>query len=283
MFQCKWCENQYESYISLAKHTSRTHGITKEQLRIDYFHDGIPPTCGCGCGELVKYHPSGYGKFISGHNTRLNNPIHNLTDDQWTQRKAKHSATNKAQFAAGTRTMWSQGKSILTDPTLQAAAKKNSENKERSAKISKKLKGVPKSSEHIENMKGHRREYFMQKEPNKLEITFANILDSLSIKYHPQHYVRAIKALYDFYLSDYKIIVEVHGDYWHCNPNSKFSVPTYDAQKYNVENDVKKAQWCRDNNVPLVIFWETDIHTRTEWVISELQRITSSQIIREQV
>jgi hypothetical protein len=65
--------------------------------------------------------------------------------------------------------------------------------------------------------------------------------------------------------------VEVHGDFWHCNPNiPKYSVPKYDAQHNNIINDKKKKQWCIDNNIQLLIFWESDILNNPQKVVTEL-------------
>jgi len=101
---------------------------------------------------------------------------------------------------------------------------------------------------------------------SKLEKTFANILDLLNIKYQQFFYAKDIKAFYDFYLPDYNIIVEVDGDFWHCNPNSKHNTPKYETQKYNLVKDAIKSQWALDNGYKLLRFWENDINNNIKQV-----------------
>ena len=75
MFACKWCEKEYDTYTSIGKHCGRTHGIDKRTLRLAYFHNGIPPVCNCGCGEETKLHNSGFMEYVTGHNSRVANPM----------------------------------------------------------------------------------------------------------------------------------------------------------------------------------------------------------------
>lgn len=68
------------------------------------------------------------------------------------------------------------------------------------------------------------------------------------------------------------ILIEVDGDYWHCNPNSKFSEPIYETQKGNLIQDKIKEQWCIDNGYKLLRFWESDINTKPEEIIKTLKK-----------
>jgi very-short-patch-repair endonuclease len=112
---------------------------------------------------------------------------------------------------------------------------------------------------------------------SKLEETFVEILNSElnfieHIDFHRQHYVREIKALYDFKISGKKILIEVDGDFWHCNPNTQFKEPIYEAQKGNLIQDKIKEEWCLKNGFKLLRFWESDINTKPEYVIEVLKR-----------
>ena len=50
---------------------------------------------------------------------------------------------------------------------------------------------------------------------SKLEKKFAKeFLEKLGIKYVEQFEAKDIKRFYDFYLTDYRILIEVDGDYW---------------------------------------------------------------------
>src|SRR5690606_2887028 len=106
---------------------------------------------------------------------------------------------------------------------------------------------------------------------SKLEKTFENILTILEIKYEKFYYAKSIKAFYDFYLPDYNILIEVDGDFWHCNP-LKYSEPKFPSQVKNLERDKQKNEWASQNNIKLLRFWENDINnniTKVKQVLKE--------------
>jgi very-short-patch-repair endonuclease len=50
---------------------------------------------------------------------------------------------------------------------------------------------------------------------SKLEKKFAKeFLEKLGIKYVEQFEAKDIKRFYDFYLTEYRVLIEVDGDYW---------------------------------------------------------------------
>jgi len=101
---------------------------------------------------------------------------------------------------------------------------------------------------------------------SNLEKTFAKILDKLNIKYQQFYYAESIKSFYDFYIPKYNLIIEVDGDFWHCNPNSKFSIPKYKTQKRNIIKDNIKNDWAIKNGYKLLRFWEDDINNNVKQV-----------------
>ena len=60
---------------------------------------------------------------------------------------------------------------------------------------------------------------------SNLEVSFADLLDKLGIKYE-QHFVFK-KREYDFLLNDHNILIETHGCFFHCckehNPEAKYA------------------------------------------------------------
>jgi len=70
---------------------------------------------------------------------------------------------------------------------------------------------------------------------------------------------------FDFGIRDKKVLIEVHGDYWHGNPKlfSEELVPNKrllnDTQKKKIEYDKKKADLARKHNFRLIILWESEI------------------------
>ena len=103
-----------------------------------------------------------------------------------------------------------------------------------------------------------------------LEQDFENILESINIKNKYQHQVST--AIFDFLIKDKNILIEVDGDFHHCNPNTKHKTPKYPIQIKTVGNDIRKNIIAEDNYYKLLRFWEKDINERPEWVISELKK-----------
>ena len=78
---------------------------------------------------------------------------------------------------------------------------------------------------------------------------------------------------FDYYLPKYDLVIEVDGDFYHCNPIKYPNGPIYETQKTTIKNDDKKNKICESSNgLTLLRFWETDINDKPEWVIGELKR-----------
>ena len=68
------------------------------------------------------------------------------------------------------------------------------------------------------------------------------------------------QEIYDFYLPEYNTFIEIDGDFWHCNPDTKFAIPECKSQKLNLINDQFKNKWVTDNGYKMLRFWENDIN-----------------------
>ena len=289
---CKECEREFESLDSLRRHRVQKHGVSAEQTYIDYVLDGIRPTCKCGCGESIGFLSivKGFVDYVLGHAAKVkNNWGHNP------EAIRKSLETQKKMYDDGEMVIWNKGLTI-DDERVRDNINKVMANPERGNNISKALTGVAKSPEHIIKIKecanvrwnkederekqSHRRMQYIIKNgftpKSKLEDTFEHILISeFEFKehsdYYKQYYVREIKALFDFKISGKNILIEVDGDYWHCNTNTRYSVATSEAQKGNLIQDKIKNEWCINNGFKLLRFWETDINTNPELVINRLK------------
>lgn len=292
MVVCKECNKEFESLDSLRCHRTQKHKINAEQTYVDYMLDGIKPTCKCGCVEKPKYLgiDTGFREYIRGHAARVNN---NWGHNPEVLKKSHE--TQKKMYIAGTLKVWNDGLTI-EDPRVKDNINKVMANPERGKNISKKLIGVEKSDGHKEKIKlaadlrwgnpderekqSHRRMEYIIKNgfqvKSKLEEAFLQILKTEfdfdeTKNYYRQFYVRPIKALFDFKIKGRNILIEVDGDFWHCNPDSKFNVPVYAAQKGNLIQDKIKEKWCIDNGYRLLRFWESDINNKPEEVIERLK------------
>ena len=290
---CKECKREFESLDSLRRHRVQKHGVSAEQTYIDYVLDGIRPTCKCGCGESTGFLSivKGFVDYVWGHAAKVkNNWGHNP------EAVRKSHETQKKMYNDGELVIWNKGLTI-DDERVRDNINKVMANPERGNNISKALTGVAKSPEHIIKIKecanvrwnkederekqSHRRMQYIIKNgftpKSKLEDTFEHILISeFEFKehsdYYKQYYVREIKALFDFKISGKNILIEVDGDYWHCNTNTRYSVATSEAQKGNLIQDKIKNEWCINNGFKLLRFWETDINNNPEDVIERLKK-----------
>lgn len=105
---------------------------------------------------------------------------------------------------------------------------------------------------------------------SKLEKKFAKeFLEKLGIRYEEQFEAKDIKRFYDFFLPDYRTLVEVDGSWFHSygliyeemNP----------MQKRNARVDEIKNEWAALHGYPLIRIWEHDINENPEKVLNMLR------------
>ena len=291
MVVCKECNREFKSLDSLRRHRVQKHNVSAEQTYIDYVLNGVEPRCKCGCGEKPKYLgiDAGYREYIRGHAARINNNWgHNP------EALKKSHDTQRKMHADGTLKVWNDGLTI-EDPRVRDNIDKVMSNPERGKNISKKLKDVPKSEEHkIKIQKAAELRWLNPEErekqsyrlidrliknnhrnsKTKLESRFEGILIGLGLKtdvdYKYQHQVSS--AIFDFIVFNKNVLIEVDGDFHHCNPNSKYKIPIYPIQLKTIGNDIRKNILSNDKGFKLLRFWETDINNNPDEVIKRLNK-----------
>ena len=128
-----------------------------------------------------------------------------------------------------------------------------------------------KNKKHITNKDNVKKDIY---NTSKLEYYFIkNFLNVLKIKYIHQ-WKSSIGKIYDFYLPESKILIEIDGDYYHTNPNV-YTVPINEMQKKNIINDKIKNEWAISNGIVLLRFWEFDIYFNR----SKIMKILKSKIM----
>jgi len=291
--KCKICDKEFTSLWGLSRHNSQKHNMSSEMTYINYNLSGVEPTCGCGCGEKPTFLSikKGYNKFIRGHSSRVNNNWGHNPDAL-----KKSHATQKLMHEAGALKVWNDGLTI-DDIRVRDNINKVMSNPNRSKNISKALIDVPKSEEHIRNisegaktrwsdpkereLQSHRRMLWMKENDYTVKSNLEEIINTIfitldleeNVDYERQYYIRDNKSYYDFKLYKNNILIEVDGDFWHCNPNSKYKTPKYECQFKNLKKDKIKNEWCKDNNITLIRFWEYDIKNNLDEVISKLKEL----------
>jgi very-short-patch-repair endonuclease len=292
MLICKECNREFETMDGLRRHNVQKHKMTAEQTYVNYVLNGITPTCKCGCNEKPKFLgiELGFRDYKWGHGARVNN---NWGHNPEVVRKSHE--TQKKMYNNGELIIWNKGLT-MEDERVRDNINKIMANPERGKKISDKLIGIPKSEEHKKKIKIKAKIRWENQEErdkqsvkrvdwmaandfkvtSKLETIFNNLLIDLGLKenvnYNRWHYVKSIKAFYDFHIFEKNILIEVDGDFWHCNPNTKDSIPKYNSQNKNLIKDEIKNNWCKENNIKLLRFWEKDINEKPEEIISILKK-----------
>jgi very-short-patch-repair endonuclease len=289
IFFCKICQKECNGLNSLRSHSIQKHNISAVQIYVDYVLNGDKPKCDCGCGQFTSFISigKGFSKFIQSHHNRVkgNNNFHKNPN---THKKAIE--TQKRNWGEGKYVGWWEDKSEETLKKIEGIKDKLRNNEERGKKISQAMKGVPKSEEskrklsitqkkryednpQLKEESSNRRVKWLKtkssSKKSKLETKFESILTLVNVKFTNQYEFK--KRLFDFYLDDFKLLIEVDGDFYHCNPNSKHSEIIYDTQKVTKKNDDYKDSLCFKHNINLIRYWEKDINERPEWVISDLK------------
>lgn len=105
---------------------------------------------------------------------------------------------------------------------------------------------------------------------SKLEERFArDFLDKLGLNYTYQYKAASIGRYFDFYLDDYRVLVEVDGDYYHSY--GLLYEQMSPMQKRNKRVDEQKNHWAKINAIPLIRIWEHDINEHPEKVLKFLK------------
>ena len=91
-FNCSRCDKAFKSELGLVRHLGESHSINIEKYILETKHHGVIPKCQCGCNQEVKYQTGirDYGRFIPGHQSRVNNNFQ-------TEKSIKNSKETKAK------------------------------------------------------------------------------------------------------------------------------------------------------------------------------------------
>lgn len=114
--------------------------------------------------------------------------------------------------------------------------------------------------------------YKLKPTTSKLEKKFEKeVMKKLGFEYEKQFKVGG--KSYDFAYPQYKILIEVDGDYWHGKNGRILS----SMQKKNRHNDKEKDGLALDNKFKLIRFREKDINTRISKVRLRLTSLIMSK------
>ena len=110
---------------------------------------------------------------------------------------------------------------------------------------------------------------------SKLESKFEKVLISIGLVID-KDYIFQYKlgtAYYDFYIIKKNLLIEIDGDFHHCNPDTKHAKAVYSIQRESVKNDIRKNKLAKDNGYKLIRIWESQIHNNLYEVVESLKQI----------
>jgi len=101
---------------------------------------------------------------------------------------------------------------------------------------------------------------------SKIELRIKDQLKKLGFIHSSEHNAYIIRFIPDFINFDTKEIIEIYGDYWHCNPNiSKYCKPNKIHSKLKMtteekwERDFIRVKLLEEQGYKVIILWENDI------------------------
>lgn len=93
----------------------------------------------------------------------------------------------------------------------------------------------------------------------EIEKKVKNYLQEIGIEFKYQFKIKKFVA--DFALQKENIIIECQGDFFHCNPKTKYSIPKYESQFKNLKRDKLKKELYKSLGWELIELWESDINS----------------------
>jgi very-short-patch-repair endonuclease len=110
----------------------------------------------------------------------------------------------------------------------------------------------------------------MSKTMTKPEREMNQILEELKVEFEPQKVVGF--KIYDFYVPQANLLIEVDGDYFHANPEVYTEGSLNSMQKRNVKNDEFKDTLANGRGYKLTRVWESDLANKYEEVKNSIKK-----------
>jgi very-short-patch-repair endonuclease len=244
--KCNICEYECSSKQGLSRHLRNQHNFSLSGYQIKYYYEGKYPLCKCGCKEKVKWFPGNgsFRNFIQNHSQlRFKKPKKDPVPEN--VRRRKISETLKEKYRSGERKPWQH-----TNPDAKEISRLSSE--KRANTISERA-----------NKGCYDKNKFWSTKP---ELKFENFLKKKKIKYVRQFKLKGSNHPYDFYLPYYNLIVEIDGDFWHCN---EITEPRWKNEKFSIngrsktdirEKDKMHTEYALKHGYNIKRIWESDVN-----------------------
>jgi G:T-mismatch repair DNA endonuclease (very short patch repair protein) len=170
--------------------------------------------------------------------------------------------------------------SSLKGKTFDHMFKKLSEEtKKKISEASKKQWADPQKKEMLSIAAKNRmksRSFLENSQNTKPELIFENILKALNISFRTQE---KLKFVYDFYIPGSKLLIDINGDFWHCNPKFYDSTFLHPIRKIIAKDiwkeDFIRKEFAENNNYKYQAIWEDNLKDRM-LIISKVNSIVNN-------
>lgn len=110
-----------------------------------------------------------------------------------------------------------------------------------------------------------------QNKESFIEKSIRKLLDKYEIEYKKQYQIG--DYIVDFYIERINTVIEVQGDYWHCNPKVYEQGPKDLKQTTFILKDYNKKCFLLYNNYNLLYLWEHDILNNKEYILNQIKKL----------
>lgn len=102
------------------------------------------------------------------------------------------------------------------------------------------------------------------------ELKVEKIMKGLGIQYECQKILDDV--IYDFFIPEHKLMIEVDGDYYHGNPAVYQESQLNGMQLKNKKKDIYKDHLAKGLGYDVIRFWEKDINEKPKWIQNQLKK-----------
>lgn len=121
--KCPSCDQEFKNYTAVSLHFRHRHGTAAEfaaimrQKYIDENHNGVTPTCQCGCGKETSYYGYnvGFNAYIRGHVARVKNNWGHNEEAQKKSQEKRHDMHERGEIK-----IWNKGETKESDERIAA-------------------------------------------------------------------------------------------------------------------------------------------------------------------
>lgn len=97
---------------------------------------------------------------------------------------------------------------------------------------------------------------------SKPQLITNSLLDDLSVEYEREKQFTYYSV--DNYLTKFNLIIEIQGDYWHCNP-IKYANKISGIQANNIRSDKAKRTYIKNKyGIDILYLWESDLYKKPD-------------------